>query len=45
MAEQEPQSGGGYGSKWVKWLLIYVVVGAAVYALVYFLFLGNGYGS
>jgi hypothetical protein len=44
MAEQEP-SGGGYGRNWVKWLLIYLVVGGAIYALVYFMFLKDGYGG
>lgn len=38
---------GGYGKKpWWYWLLIYVVVGGAVYALIYMLFLksNGGYG-
>ncbi len=43
---EPPESGGGYRSNWLKWLLIYVVVGGAVYALVYFIFFSNGgYGS
>jgi hypothetical protein len=42
----EPEPGGGYGgSRWWKYLLIYLVVGGAVYALIYFLFLSDGYGS
>ena len=45
MAQQEPPSGGGYGSKWLKWLLIYLVAGGAIYALVYFIFLSDGYGG
>ncbi|MGH2546430.1 MAG: hypothetical protein ACRDHH_06725 [Actinomycetota bacterium] len=41
MSEPErPQS--GYGRNWVKYLLIYVVIAAAVYAAVYFLFLRDG---
>ena len=37
----------GYGGKWKKWLLIYLAVGAVVYAIVYFVFLshGGGYGG
>lgn len=33
---------GGYGRNWVKYLLIYVVVGAVAYALVWFLFFRDG---
>ncbi|MGH2652811.1 MAG: hypothetical protein ACRDHV_00435 [Actinomycetota bacterium] len=41
MSEPErPQ--GGYGRNWVKYLLIYVVIAAVVYAAVYFLFLRDG---
>jgi hypothetical protein len=32
----------GYGSKWKKWLLIYLAVGAVVYAIVYFVFFTGG---
>ena len=37
----------GYGSTWKKWLLIYLVAGAVIYAIVYFVFLyhSGGYGS
>lgn len=39
----DERSGGGYGrSKWPKYLLIYLVIGGAIYALVWFLFLRNG---
>jgi hypothetical protein len=41
----EPQTPGGYGSRWWKWLLIYLVIGGGVYALVYFIFFADGYGS
>jgi hypothetical protein len=42
--EQKPD--GGYRSSWWKYVLIYLVVGGAIYALVYFLFLSDGvYGS
>lgn len=40
MSDQDPK--GGYGSNWVKWLIIYLVVGGAIYLLVYFLFLRDG---
>ena len=43
MADQEPK--GGYGRNWGKYILIYLLVGGGVYALVYFLFLADGYGS
>ena len=47
MAEQRTERRGGYGSKWKKWLLIYLAVGAVVYAIIYFVFLnhGGGYGG
>jgi hypothetical protein len=37
----------GDGSKWKKWLLIYVVAAAVIYAIVYFVFLyhSGGYGG
>lgn len=36
----------GYGRNWKKWLVIYLVAGAIVYAIIYFVFIaGNGYGS
>lgn len=34
----------GYGSKWKRMVLIYLVVGAVVYAIIYFVFL-NGPGG
>ena len=37
--------GGGYGRNWLKYLLIYLVVGGAIYLLVWLLFLRDGYGS
>ncbi len=40
MTEQEP--GGGYGRNWRKWILIYVIVAAVVYGLVWLLFLRDG---
>jgi hypothetical protein len=48
MAEQKPEPpepSGGYRSKWMRYLLIYLVVAAVVYALIYFIFLADGYGS
>jgi hypothetical protein len=36
----------GYRSKWVKWLLIYLAVGAVAYLIIYLVFLRDGgYGS
>jgi hypothetical protein len=32
----------GYGRNWLKYLLIYLVIGAVIYAAVYFLFLRDG---
>jgi hypothetical protein len=40
MADQEPS--GGYGRNWGKWILIYVIVAAVVYGLVWLLFLRDG---
>jgi hypothetical protein len=41
MSEQKPD--GGYSkSNWPRYLLIYLLVGGAIYALVYFLFLRDG---
>ena len=51
MADQGDGSGGGSGGSykrnWVKYLLIYLVVGGAAYAIIYFVFLndGGGYGG
>jgi hypothetical protein len=42
---EPPESGGGYRSNWLKYLLIYLVVAAVVYGLVYFIFFSDGYGS
>lgn len=41
MADQ----GGGYGRNWLKWLVLYLIVGGAIYLLVWFLFLRDGYGG
>jgi hypothetical protein len=44
MSDQKPD--GGYSrSNWPKYLLIYLLVGGAIYAVVYFLFFADGYGS
>jgi hypothetical protein len=38
--------GGGYRRNWVKYLLIYLVVGGIIYLLVWLLFLRDGvYGG
>jgi hypothetical protein len=40
----EEQKGSGYGSKWKKWLVIYLVAGAVIYLIVYLAFFrGGGY--
>lgn len=41
MSEPERQQS-GYGRNWLKYLLIYVVIGAVVYAAAYFLFFRDG---
>jgi len=42
----EERKSSGYGSRWKKWLLIYVAVGAVAYLVVYLVFFhhsGGGY--
>ena len=39
------QDRSGYGGKWVKWAAIYLVAGAIVYAIVYFVFLHHSGGG
>jgi hypothetical protein len=41
MAEQRP-SGYGGGRNWAKWIVIYVVIAAVVYGLVWLLFFRDG---
>jgi preprotein translocase subunit SecG len=36
---------GGYGSRWKKWLLVYLAIGIVVYAIIYFVFIHNGSGG
>ena len=44
--ESEPrQQKRGYGGKWKKWLAIYAIVGAVVYAIIYFAFLRSSYSG
>jgi hypothetical protein len=43
MAEPRRETG-GYGRRWKKWLVIYVVAGVLIYGLVY-LILQSGGGS
>ena len=38
-------SGSGYRGKWKKWLLLYLGIGAVVYAIVYFVFLHHSGGA
>ena len=35
----------GYGSKWKRWLAIYLAAGVVVYLAVYLLFFAHGGGS
>ena len=35
----------GYGSRWKKWLLVYVAVGAVAYLVVYLVFFHHGGGG
>lgn len=37
--------GDGYGRNWLKWVVIYLIVGGGIYFLVWLLFLRNGYGG
>lgn len=37
-------SKGGYGSKWKRWLVIYLIVGGIAYAIIYFVFLSGDNG-
>lgn len=32
----------GYGKNWLRWVLIYLVVGGIGYAIIYFAFLAGG---
>jgi len=38
-----PTKEGGYGrsGKWLKWLLIYVVIAVIVYGVIYYFWVGN----
>ena len=40
----EEHKGGGYGSKWKKWLVIYLAAGAVIYLIVYLAFFRGGGG-
>ena len=43
MADEGNGSGsGGYKKNWVKYLLIYLVVGGAAYAIIWYAFLKDG---
>jgi hypothetical protein len=33
----------GYGSRWKRWLLIYLAVGAVAYLIIYLVFFSDGY--
>jgi hypothetical protein len=38
-------TGSGYGTKWKKWLAIYLAVGAVAYVVIYLLFFTGGGGG
>src|SRR5207247_7199680 len=44
--EQKQQQGSRYGSRWKKWLLVYVAIAAIAYLVIYLVFFhhGGGYG-
>jgi hypothetical protein len=42
MSEREPKK--GYGRNWGKYILIYLLIGGAVYLLIWLLFLRGGGG-
>ena len=45
--EQKQQQGSRYGSRWKKWLLVYVAIAAVAYLVIYLVFFhhGGGYGG
>ena len=44
--EQKQQQGPRYGSRWKKWLLIYLVIAAIAYLVIYLVFFHHGgYGG
>ena len=42
---EKAQKGTGYGSKWKKWLTIYLIAGAIAYLAIYLLFFTGGSGG
>jgi hypothetical protein len=44
MSDQTPPEGkpGGYGRSWVRYLIIYLIVAAVLYFLIWLLFLRDG---
>ncbi len=38
-------TGSGYGTKWKKWVAIYLAVGAVAYLVIYLLFFTGGGGG
>ena len=44
--EQQTPGKKGYGTRWMRWLAVYVAIGAVVYLIVYFaFFLHHGAGG
>ncbi|MGH2692345.1 MAG: hypothetical protein ACRDHM_07545 [Actinomycetota bacterium] len=46
MSDEKPGGGYGSGRNWLKYLLIYLVVGGVAYAIIWYAFLKDGgYGG
>lgn len=43
--ESSEGKGAGYGSKWKKYLLLYIIAGGLIYLVIYLLYFKNGYGG
>ena len=43
--EQKQQQGSRYGSRWKKWLLVYIVIAAIAYLVIYLVFFHHGGGG
>lgn len=40
---EEKKKKSGYGSRWKRWVLIYLAVGAVAYLIIYLVFFSDGY--
>jgi hypothetical protein len=43
--EQKQQQGSRYGSRWKKWLLVYIAIAAIAYFVIYLVFFHHGGGG